>query len=103
MGSCMEHDLELTCKEIWRVAALDQFEPPVVRGRQAVDGRVELFIRDVPAIRHASYRKFCSEILTLGDIKLLRAMTLTVLPPDGNCVEVMEPSAEDLKELYNIL
>jgi hypothetical protein len=99
----MEHDLESDCRYCWRETGLDQFEPPVIREIEPTLGRLELFIRDVPAIRHINFRRFCSEMLKLPDVRVIRSIVLEHFGFDGEPIEVTKPSTGDLKEMYNLL
>jgi hypothetical protein len=99
----MEHDLEGICRDHWRVAGLDQFEPPAVKDLEPLLSRLELYIRDVPAIRHVDFRRFCSEMLNFHNVRQIRSIVLADFTLGGTSVELKEPSTEDLKGLVDLL
>jgi hypothetical protein len=99
----MEYDLERACQHHWRGAGLDQFEPPVIREIEPTLSRLELYIRDVPAIRHIHFRRFCSEMLRFPECKQIRSILLEDFHLGGEAIEVTEPSTEDLKDIADLL
>ena len=88
----MGYDLERACQDHRRAAGLDQFEPPLIKDIEPILGRLELFIRDVSAIRHVNFRRFCSEMLRLPDIRQIRSIILEEFNCEGKPIEVAEPS-----------